>query len=182
LKTKYEWLCERFAEADKQHDDQRKACFIFAKAVLSGFQEFLGCPTKAFSLRKAKSELSENEYTSREAEVMEEAPDGYWKFQFDFHVQFPKNALAGGELTFEFLVRQTDNAFTLRWGTNQYNLTSNLKGCEEFPALCDTFFDCARSILTDPISWHPSDARTKGKTGPIGYSFAPSELPEKSQQ
>lgn len=181
LKTKYEQLFEGFGEASKQHRAQRKACYTFAKSVLSGFQEFLGCPAKAFLLLNAQAELSETDYGFLEEVVMEKAPDGYWKFQFRFHLQRSEHALALAWLTFEFLVRQTDSGFTLRWGLNQYSLASNVNECEEFPAFCDAFFECLTSYLTLPMSWFPSDTSMERRAGPIGYSLAPLELPEKSQ-
>ena len=181
MKTKYEQLCEKFMEAEKKHRNQRKACFIFAKSFLLELQEFFGCSTEAFSLMKAKPEHpGEKELSSREIEVMEEAPDGFWKFNFQFQLQLPSHVFALGWLFFWGLVRQTDSGFTLRWGTKQYSFTSNLKECEEFLPFCDAFLEDTTNYLTDPMLLHPKDMSIEGKTGRI--EFQPGlESPEKSQ-
>jgi hypothetical protein len=115
--SKFDELCEAYVSARKGFFARRSACAAFARAVLEGMEQYLGCPP--FQLYFIPSNYEPASIKTRTAEgAISCADDGRWRFAIGLSLRESQDTtrkdITPQTVRFELVLRPTDSGYAVR--------------------------------------------------------------------
>lgn len=135
--TKFEELCESFANARKRYFNYENECMDFGIKMVDGLKEYLQCPPEQVNYYPPDKESDPNiSYNIHGATILGE--DGFWHVGIGIGLYEAPNVRPQENVRSVLLIRKDNSHFVVKYGRES---TEKFKICEDDKEDLEKFYD-----------------------------------------